>query len=594
MYKNRKISLLVAFSLIVSTFTSCMQVFAEQLYTDVDENHWAYASVKYMKDNNYISGYPEDGSYRPGNNITRAEFVTILNKIKGTAAATSNPFTDNNAGDWYYDQINAAAAGGYLTGYGDGTVRPNGYITREEAAVIVAQAYNAQLGTSVSYTDAEDISAWALPYVAALTEYEVLSGYEDGSFRPQANMQRAEVAVLFAAIENTVIPTIAPATPTPTVPYASLPDTIERESTDSNSFVLGNIEAGNTSGVLVLDLTVEDNTAGDFTVTYTKDGEEQTVTAEELSAVTFTEEEFAAANFTFNFANPTETSSATITVSITDDGTEIASKVYEISFGAATPSPSATARPSGGLTGGGSRPTSTPTPTPPFEERDRVVEALQGYQSGNYDVLAGDTGYYIDMLGVILSNDGNEDFDTKGSQTAYAENAKAVLDTIIEADKFDKLRDINKNVIQYVIANNETLRTASIDTDTKKEYVLYFRAMVNVIDQAALAAIDVYGDDSFVGADAKFEEFSTNRAPQIIVYMFNNYPELTDSDMKNAIQGMALYYCTALFTKGQQDATNIKDQLEKVAADGLTYEEFIAILGQYLLTTDEMKKINKL
>ena len=59
MYKNRKISLLVAFSLIVSTFTSCMQVFAEQLYTDVDENHWAYASVKYMKDNNYISVDPE-------------------------------------------------------------------------------------------------------------------------------------------------------------------------------------------------------------------------------------------------------------------------------------------------------------------------------------------------------------------------------------------------------------------------------------------------------------------------------------------------------------------------------------------------------
>ena len=588
MYKNRKISLLVAFSLIVSTFTSCMQVFAEQLYTDVDENHWAYASVKYMKDNNYISGYPEDGSYRPGNNITRAEFVTILNKIKGTAAATSNPFTDNNAGDWYYDQINAAAAGGYLTGYGDGTVRPNGYITREEAAVIVAQAYNAQLGTSVSYTDAEDISAWALPYVAALTEYEVLSGYEDGSFRPQANMQRAEVAVLFAAIENTVIPTIAPATPTPTVPYASLPDTIERESTDSNSFVLGNIEAGNTSGVLVLDLTVEDNTAGDFTVTYTKDGEEQTVTAEELSAVTFTEEEFAAANFTFNFANPTETSSATIAVSITDDGTEIASKVYEISFGAATPSPSATVRPSGGLTGGGSRPTSTPTPTPPFEERDRVVEALKGYQSGNYDVLAGDTGYLTDMLGVILSNDGNKDFDTEGSQTAYAKNAQAVLDTIIDADKFDMLRDINENVIQYVIAKNETLRKAPIDTDTKKEYVLYFRAMVNVIDQAALAAIDVYDNDSFVGADAKFEEFSKSCVPQIVVNMFANYPELEDDAMKTNIKTEAVNYCTALFNNGQQDATNIKDQLEEVAADELTYEEFIAILDQYLLTTDEM------
>ena len=588
MYKNRKISLLVAFSLIVSTFTSCMQVFAEQLYTDVDENHWAYASVKYMKDNNYISGYPEDGSYRPGNNITRAEFVTILNKIKGTAAATSNPFTDNNAGDWYYDQINAAAAGGYLTGYGDGTVRPNGYITREEAAVIVAQAYNAQLGTSVSYTDAEDISAWALPYVAALTEYEVLSGYEDGSFRPQANMQRAEVAALFYAIGNTTIPTPPPATPTPTVPYASLPDTIERESTDSNSFVLGNIEAGNTSGVLVLDLTVEDNTAGDFTVTYTKDGEEQTVTAEELSAVTFTEEEFAAANFTFDFANPTETSSATITVSITDDGTEIASKVYEISFGAATPSPSATVRPSGGLTGGGSRPTSTPTPTPPFEERDRVVEALKGYQSGNYDVLAGDTGYMTDMLGVILSNDGNKDFDTKGSQTAYAKNAQDVLDTIIDADKFDTLRDINENVIQYVIAKNETLRTAFIDTDTKKEYVLYFRAMVDVINKAAETAIIVYSDDTYVGADAKFEEFSKTCVPQIVTGMFANYPELKDDAMKTNIKTEAVNYCTALFNNGQQDAANIKDQLEEVAANGLTYEEFIAILDQYLLTTDEM------
>ncbi len=588
MYKNRKISLLVAFSLIVSTFTSCMQVFAEQLYTDVDENHWAYASVKYMKDNNYISGYPEDGSYRPGNNITRAEFVTILNKIKGTAAATSNPFTDNNAGDWYYDQINAAAAGGYLTGYGDGTVRPNGYITREEAAVIVAQAYNAQLGTSVSYTDAEDISAWALPYVAALTEYEVLSGYEDGSFRPQANMQRAEVAVLFAAIENTVIPTIAPATPTPTVPYASLPDTIERESTDSNSFVLGNIEAGNTSGVLVLDLTVEDNTAGDFTVTYTKDGEEQTVTAEELSAVTFTEEEFAAANFTFNFANPTETSSATITVSITDDGTEIASKVYEISFGAATPSPSATVRPSGGLTGGGSRPTSTPTPTPtPLpEDRDRVVEALQGYQSGDYNVLAGDTGYMTDMLGVILSNDGNEDFDTEGSQTADAENAQAVLDNIIKSNKFKTLRNINENVIQYVIANNETLRTASIETDTKKEYVLYFRAMVEVIDQAAEKAVKIYNDPTYTTATEKYNQFMLAEAT-IINDVFETYAtELPNTTLNDEVKQLAINYCLALYKKAQDNGDSIKDDLNN--ANPLTYKKFAEILNKYLLTTDEM------
>lgn len=87
MNTNKKVSLLVVIALVTSLFSSCLTAFAEQHYTDVDDSHWASAWVNYMHEKGYIHGY-SDGTYLPGNNITRAEFVTILNYItKSTTPA---------------------------------------------------------------------------------------------------------------------------------------------------------------------------------------------------------------------------------------------------------------------------------------------------------------------------------------------------------------------------------------------------------------------------------------------------------------------------------------------------------------------------
>ena len=78
-------------------------------------------------------------------------------------------------------------------------MKPNNYITREEAAVIVAGAYDLQLNSDVSqFSDADQISDWAVPYVGALAGDEVLLGDNDSSYRPKDYMSRAEVASMLA------------------------------------------------------------------------------------------------------------------------------------------------------------------------------------------------------------------------------------------------------------------------------------------------------------------------------------------------------------------------------------------------------------
>lgn len=201
MNKKKILSISAAVAMLVSTFSG-FSASAEQYYPDVAENHWAYQWVDYMQSHGYIHGYP-DGNYRPEQNITRAEYVTILKYILNTEGKSGKSYSDVNEGDWFYDIIHGAVAAGYLNGYTDGTMKPNNFITREEAAVIIAQAYNLQTDSDVSkFSDKDEISSWAVPYVGTLSTHAILMGDADTSnFRPKDFMSRAEVASIIAQTE---------------------------------------------------------------------------------------------------------------------------------------------------------------------------------------------------------------------------------------------------------------------------------------------------------------------------------------------------------------------------------------------------------
>ena len=159
-------------------------------YYDMD-NHFAY-----------IIGY-EDDTVRPQRNITRAEVATIFFRLmkEETRAdfwSTTNEFPDVNASKWYNNAISTLTNGGLLTGYPDGTFRPEGTITRAEFAVIAVRFQFE--GDPDNFPPAgmfSDVSGhWAEGYIAYAYGLGYVQGYEDGTFRPDAPITRAEVATL--------------------------------------------------------------------------------------------------------------------------------------------------------------------------------------------------------------------------------------------------------------------------------------------------------------------------------------------------------------------------------------------------------------
>lgn len=111
------------------------------LFSDVDENAWYGQMVNEFAENGIVVGYG-DGTFCPQGSITRAEFATMVMNIIDTLKTTEVPertisFSDVNEGDWYYDAVMTLADYGIVNGYSDGTFMPNKEITREEIAYII-------------------------------------------------------------------------------------------------------------------------------------------------------------------------------------------------------------------------------------------------------------------------------------------------------------------------------------------------------------------------------------------------------------------------------------------------------------------------
>ena len=113
---------------------------------DVAAGCWYTTAVSTLANVGAISGY-SDGTFRPNKEITRAEFVTILTGIYGEDTTKGMPFSDVGH-SWCYDAVATAYAHGWVSGYSDGTFRPNQTITRAEAVVIL----NSVLGRSCDLT----------------------------------------------------------------------------------------------------------------------------------------------------------------------------------------------------------------------------------------------------------------------------------------------------------------------------------------------------------------------------------------------------------------------------------------------------------
>ena len=161
--------------------------------------HWAQDYIRELMERQAVSGYP-DGTFRPNANITRAEFATILVKALNLQPRAGKVFNDT-VNHWAKDVISTAHAHGIINGYDDNTFGPDDYITREQMAVMIARAaglYNAAAGTQ--FADSNTFSEWAVNAIAAISEKGIITGYPDGTFKPKNYATRAEAATVITKI----------------------------------------------------------------------------------------------------------------------------------------------------------------------------------------------------------------------------------------------------------------------------------------------------------------------------------------------------------------------------------------------------------
>ncbi|MBE0448254.1 MAG: S-layer homology domain-containing protein [Actinobacteria bacterium] len=163
-------------------------------FKDVPDDHWAIEYITALAELEIINGYP-DGTFRPSSPITRAEFTKITILAAGlepdTAAATG--FSDTS-GHWAAGYIATAKAEEIVNGYPDGTFRPNALITRAEITKIIIEAALIEIDTSGDgFPDVPD-DHWAIDHILTAANEEIVKGYPDGTFRPNANATRAEAS----------------------------------------------------------------------------------------------------------------------------------------------------------------------------------------------------------------------------------------------------------------------------------------------------------------------------------------------------------------------------------------------------------------
>ena len=147
----------------------------------------------------YIIGY-EDGTVRPQGNITRAEVATIFfrlltDEVREEYWSTESGYSDVKAGDWYNNAISTLSDLGIITGYEDGTFRPNASITRAEFVTIATRFFDYAAEYEGAFSDVS-YSSWYADFVQAAVDMGLVNGYENGTFRPNASITRAEAVAI--------------------------------------------------------------------------------------------------------------------------------------------------------------------------------------------------------------------------------------------------------------------------------------------------------------------------------------------------------------------------------------------------------------
>lgn len=167
---------------------------------------WMDPYLNQMKEWGVMKG-DANGNLHGERVITRAEFVTLVNRAFGYREMGENPFKDvpNNA--WYANDIRIAYKAGYFQGSSPTTASPYASVTREQAVVLIGRSLRMQNtpGYTLDYQDSSRIGHWSWGIIHQATEMGIIGGYADGTFRPKQAITRGQAASILARAIGTLV-----------------------------------------------------------------------------------------------------------------------------------------------------------------------------------------------------------------------------------------------------------------------------------------------------------------------------------------------------------------------------------------------------
>lgn len=204
MKKKNIISLILSVILLISTTSVFAKDYSDypQKFWDVSKSHWAYNYISELTDKNVISGY-DDGSFKPENTVSRAEWSKMMvTASKLEINKTDYSISDLNKDHWAYNYV--ITAKDYMNWYQNGdsiSFRPNQSASREDVTVslVKLKGYSVKdvdYSSLSAFKDIDSISNDLKKYVAVALEKNLISGFEDNTFRGQDTLTRAEAATL--------------------------------------------------------------------------------------------------------------------------------------------------------------------------------------------------------------------------------------------------------------------------------------------------------------------------------------------------------------------------------------------------------------
>jgi hypothetical protein len=166
-------------------------------FGDVPEGMWAYSYIRALACTGIVSGYP-DGTFRPQNPTTRAQLVKMVVLLEGSTLQSppAPTFVDVPASHVFYRYVETAVNLELIAGYEDGSFKPDAPVSRAQVAKIVVKARGWDLALPATPASLCDVSAthWAYSYIQVAIAHGIFTGYGDGCFRPDDFATRAQLA----------------------------------------------------------------------------------------------------------------------------------------------------------------------------------------------------------------------------------------------------------------------------------------------------------------------------------------------------------------------------------------------------------------